>query len=290
MSGYSTTILIYNPKSTGEAKVKADWLKAEIQRRIPKTNVELWPTESAGHAIELAEEAAKKYKQSLVVSVSGDGGYNEVINGAMRLPKDKRPICMVYPAGNANDHRRAIRERDFVEAIVEGKPKPLDLLRVSFGSTIRYAHSYVGLGITPVAAVELNRHTLNALMEAWVVFSTFWKYRPFKIEHRGKQKTLNSIVFANIAEMSKVLTLSEDGDPTDGKFEVITIPDVSKLRLIAVGLKAAFNSLSPQEVVKRYDFTTITKMPMQLDGEVVELKAREKVAIKIEPQAITTLA
>ena len=69
----------------------------------------------------------------LIVSVSGDGGYNEVVNGVMDAGND-RAVCAVRAAGNANDHRRVTREQPLADAIVAGDVRRIDLLRLTVGS------------------------------------------------------------------------------------------------------------------------------------------------------------
>ena len=69
-------------------------------------------------------------------------------------------VCAVLPAGNANDHRRATREQPLADAIVTGSVTRIDLLRLTVegtSPTTRYAHSYIGLGLTPVVAVDLQK-------------------------------------------------------------------------------------------------------------------------------------
>ena len=46
---------------------------------------------------------------------------------------------------------------------------------------------------------------------------TFARFRPFAIRlEDGGRRSIDSLVFANIAEMAKYATLSEDGRPDDG--------------------------------------------------------------------------
>lgn len=270
----------------------AQSLADELKAKLTKVHIELSKTERAGHAVELAKSAVKKYPHPLIISVSGDGGYHEVVNGAMAAGKPF--IGAVYPAGNANDHRRATKRQDLVGAIIKGKVTSLDLLRAQIthgNKTYRvYAHSYIGLGITPVVAVELNRHTLTKLKEMMLVLRTFHGYRPFEIKLRnGAVKRFNSLVFANIPEMAKFLTLSAEGKPTDGKFEIISWPDSNKLKIAALALKAIFSNLGKQPQAKRFSFTTLVPMPMQLDGEVVELKKGSGVEVIAAPGALKTI-
>ena len=180
---YSSITIIFNPNSTGDAPEKARQLAKEMKSTMSTTAIHLLETKHAGHAEELAYKAAKKGREPLIVIASGDGGYNEVINGAMRAAQEgATPICAVHAAGNANDHRRAVQKQPLLESIMAHAVSPLDLLEVEWGDNKRYAHSYVGLGLTPAIAVELNRHTLSSFMEMFLVLKTFWRYQPFEIK------------------------------------------------------------------------------------------------------------
>lgn len=252
--------------------------------------VEVLPTKKAGHAEELAYRAAKKYQNPLIISVSGDGGYNEVINGAWRAQEEgAKPVCAVAPAGNANDHRRTLRRQDLVKSIREQKVTQIDLLQMKVGQNVRVAHSYIGLGLTPVVAVELNRHTLNRFKEMWLVLTTFWKYQPFEILLDGKRKQLGSLVFANIGQMAKVITLSDQADSSDGQFEIIEFPHWSKLALVIAILKSLVGQLPPVARARKISFAIIKPQPIQLDGEVTELSAGDQVEVKSLPRALATI-
>ncbi len=94
--------------------------------------VQLCPTEHAGHARDLAAHAAATGRP-LIVSVSGDGGYNEVVDGVMQAGNPD-VVCAVMAAGNANDHRRTTGEQPLADAIVDGEVRRIDLLRLTVGS------------------------------------------------------------------------------------------------------------------------------------------------------------
>ena len=104
---FDRIVVIFNPQSTGEAPQLAEQLRADLAQRLPDMPVQLCPTEHAGHARELAREAAGTGRP-LMVSVSGDGGYNEVVDGVMQAGNPE-VVCAVMAAGNANDHRRTTR-------------------------------------------------------------------------------------------------------------------------------------------------------------------------------------
>ena len=284
--------MIFNPNSTGNARERAEELRDELAGRVPDLPVELIPTEHAGHGRELAERAART-GAPLVVSVSGDGGYSEVVDGIMRAGNG-RAAAAVLPAGNANDHRRATQERPVADAIVAGTVSRIDLLRLTVGegdgATTQWAHSYIGLGLTPVVAIDLEKGTKGSLREIVTVVRTFAKFRPFPLDLAdGRRVTLDSLLFANIDQMAKYATLSEDGTPDDGVFEVVTIPHAAKWKVLGTALRAITRGLGPQPSVKEYRFRTVAPTPMQVDGEVLEVDAGSAVEVRIDPGALATV-
>ena len=289
---FDRILLIFNPHSTGEAQERAEELRDELAERLPGTPVELSPTQRAGHARELAREAAATGRP-LIVSVSGDGGYNEVVDGLMQAGETEA-VAAVLAAGNANDHRRTTRQQPLADAIVAGDVRRLDLLRLTTGrgsdEQVRYAHSYIGLGLTPVVAIDLEKGGKGSLREIVSVVRTFARFRPFAIElEDGGRRSVDSLVFANIPQMAKYATLSEDGRPDDGRFEVITLPHTAKWRILGVAIRAATRGLGPQPTARHFAFTTVKPTPLQLDGEVLPVDAGTAVAVDIAPAALATL-
>jgi diacylglycerol kinase (ATP) len=290
VTSFDRIVLIYNPHSTGNAPRLAEELHADLTSRLPEVPVVMRPTEHAGHARDLAREAAQTGRP-LIVSVSGDGGYNEVVNGVMQAGND-HAVCAVKAAGNANDHRRTTAERPLVDAVVAGEVRPIDLLRLTVGDDARtqYAHSYIGLGLTPLVAIDLEKGGKGSFKEIASVVRTFARFRPFTIQLEGDgRRSFDSLLFANITEMAKHATLSETGRPDDGRFEVITLPHTAKWRILGVALRAATRGLGPQPTAEHYAFTTLNPIPLQLDGELLTLDASTPVRIDIAPRALATV-
>jgi diacylglycerol kinase family enzyme len=292
VSSFDRIVIIFNPRSTGNAPRSAEELRDELAKRLPTVPLDLSPTHHAGHARDLARKAAGT-GSSLIVSVSGDGGYNEVVNGVMDAGNDDA-VCAVRAAGNANDHRRTTRERPLADAIVAGDVRRIDLLRLTVGTgsaaQVRYAHSYIGVGLTPVVAVDLEKGGKGSWREIVSVVRGFSRFRPFPIRlENGRRRSIDSLVFANIAEMAKYATLSDNGAPDDGRFEVITQRQTGKIRVLATAIRAAIRGLGPQPSATHYAFTTLAPMPLQLDGELMELEADTLVAVDIAPRALPTI-
>lgn len=289
---YDRVVVVYNPNSTGHAGERARDLRADLVRRAPDLHVGLVATEYAGHAADIAREEAGRGRP-LIVSVSGDGGYHEVVNGAMSAVGD-RWVCAVLPAGNANDHRRATEERPLTDAIVEGHVTRIDLLRMRTSGpeqSVVYAHSYIGLGVTPVVAVELEKGGKGSLREVVATVRAFSRFKPFEVTlPDGTVKRIDSLVFANIHEMAKVATLSnETGRPDDGSFEVITLDHGPKWRILATAVRASLRGLGEQPSVQSYAFTITKPMPIQVDGEISDLKAGTTVTVDVAAGALATV-
>ena len=287
--------IIYNPNSTGDGKKNAREL-AEALGASKRHQVELIETKYAGHAKKLACDLARKYDYPIIISASGDGGYNEVVNGVMEaVANGSSSVCAVLPSGNANDHDRAVGELPLCDAILTTEPTLIDLLLLTAtapdGSVQTcYAHSYIGLGLTPVVAVELNRHSLTAIKEASVVVTSLMKFRPFTITAGGKQLVLDSLIMSNIDSMAKVFKLSQESAVDDGIFEINAFPHRHKLWLLAKLLRGATFGLEPTRSVKEYEFTVSKAMPIQLDGEVMKLARDTQVKVTSEYQVLKTYA
>lgn len=102
---------------------------------------------------------------------------------------------------------------------------------------------------------------------------SFAQFRPFEIQlENGSRQRFDSLVFANISQMAKVATLAEETRrPDDGMFEVITLRHTAKWRILANAVKASITALGKQPSVHSYSFTTLTPLPVQIDGEVMDL-------------------
>lgn len=287
MSQLSRVVVVLNPNSTGDGPTNARRLHDELEGTV---EVELLETEYAGHAEEIAREQVMEDADTLVVSASGDGGYHEVVNG---IVPTGRGLAAVLPSGNANDHASAVQERPLAQAIRDvvqgGRPTRIDLLQVQGSGRTRLAHSYVGVGITPVAAAALNEHDLDAVKEALLVMKAFWGYRPLTITHDGRDISLDSLVFANIDRMAKYAQLAPDSEPDDGRFETLLIPHRSKFRLLADFTRVLRGAHPVESRETPYEFRTHTPMPLQLDGEVFHVDEGTSVTVSCLPLALRTV-
>lgn len=289
---YPIVAVIYNPNSTGSSKVMAEDFEKSIRNHAPKQKVTLIPTKYAGHAEKLAYKISKRYKTPLIFSSSGDGGYNEVINGAVKAQnKGFKPTTGLLPAGNANDHYHNVHTDDIVDLIIANKPKHIDLLRISYTSNKkamhRYAHSYIGFGISSMVGQELNKTKLNKAKETWLVVRTLFTVGPVKLKIDDTTGKYDSIIISNVDRMSKYLNVSRPSNIDDGLFEVTISRHENKLKLIALILRASLVKLKEDIQTNTFSLDTVETTVAQADGEIITIDPNSRVDISIEKQALT---
>ncbi len=298
MNVFDHIAIIFNPNSTGDAPQMAKELAHDIAKNHKTIGIKatLTPTKEARHAITLARDIAIKYKRPLIISVSGDGGYNEIVNGAMQAKLKKKscnPVVAVVGAGNANDHRRVMRDEPLIKLIRAGKPRSFDLLLIEAKAKnftlSRYAHSYIGLGITPDVGNELNKRTKSIWSEISMIAYTYKKYAPFHIVRNSSKVLLDNLIFANINEMAKFVKLDEENTIRDGKFEVIELRHRSKIHMFGTLLKAAVVGFKNQPSFQTYTLKTIDALPIQLDGEIEKLPKNTSLTVKSIHKGIESL-
>jgi diacylglycerol kinase (ATP) len=291
MQPYTAISIIYNPASTGPSKRNALTLSKALQFTAVNHIVEVVPTLFPGHAESLAYDLAMASSHPLIISSSGDGGYNEIVNGVLRAQLEgAHPTCGLLPSGNANDHYRNVHRGPLVDQILKGEQLQIDMLSIeSFANGHpwkRHAHSYIGVGLTPTVGEELNKVELNRWREAWIVLKTLYKFQPSRLIVHGKERRYDSLIFSNVGRMSKVLSLSDTAELTDGKFEVISFRSHSRSYLVRRLLKAMTFGLHTDRKVSQYDFTTVKPTHIQLDGEVFSIDANATVKIRLEPKVL----
>ena len=105
------------------------------------------------------------------------------------------------------------------------------------------------------------------------VVRSFARFRPFEIE---------------LEDGSRQRLAEETGTPDDGMFEIITLHP-AKWRILATAVKASVAGLGKQPSVRSYAFTTVTPLPLQLDGELMDLPAGATVRVDIASRALQTV-
>lgn len=287
---YSLIAIIYNPNSTGPSHDMAKQCRSDILKKLPTQKIELIATKHAGHAETLAYDIAKANKKPLIISSSGDGGYHEVINGLMRAQNEgATPIAGLLPAGNANDHHRNLTKGKLADIITK-KPQTIDLLLLKGtqkGKKLhRYGHSYVGFGLTPEIAAELNKNDLNIFNQTWLVIKGLLTIRSVALSVKDRRHRYDSVILSKVQTMSKVMTVADTLQSDDGKMALTMFRRRKRLTLIKKLLKSSLLSLSDDKRVTSFSAKTVHTTLLQIDGEISKLDANSQVRVTVEKQTL----
>ena len=289
---YKYICIIYNPNSTGNSIDNAKDFADELKKLKVEAEIELIGTKYAGHAQKIARTIAKKADSVLIVSSSGDGGYNEVINGVLAQP-NKKVVTHVLASGNANDHHEATAKNSNIKSIITQQPKLIDVIKVE--TTIdkkpwtHYAHSYVGIGATPIIGRKLTKLKINFFNEKLVVLKELLKFRYVVLRKNDTYIRYSSVVYTTIDRMSKVMKLSDKASIADGKMELYAVRYRSLWKLVYVLIRAVVIGISETRRLASDEFSTVTKTSIQLDGEVFVIDEKSKVKISCKKQLLKTL-
>ena len=136
--------VIFNPAAgRRRARRRLEQIRAEWG-----AHVEFQPTEHAGHAVELAEQAARE-GIPVVAAAGGDGTVHEVVNGLMRAGRPDVRFALI-PVGSANDFAYSLRHT--------ADPQRIDVGRVRApGGRERYFACNVGMGLGGAVTWESRR-------------------------------------------------------------------------------------------------------------------------------------
>lgn len=293
---FTNIVIVYNPNSTGPSKRNAFRLRDILKRRLPKAvKVIARGTKYAGHAEEIAASYAKDDAKALLISSSGDGGYNELINGVL-VHKTRHVTVAVLPSGNANDHHHAVADDDFINRVIAGRSRLIDVIDVRATQEAepwqRYAHSYVGIGLTAYIGKQLAQAKLNPVNEKWLVLKYLVKFGhvTMKLEGNSSWQRYSNVIVANINRMSKIIQLSDQAEVDDGQVELYVTSRQSVLDTIAVVFRGATFGLTPNRRTNQVTFTAKNNGQLQCDGEVYEFDGAEPVTIRAQKQFLRTLA
>lgn len=151
------TCVIYNPAA---GRGRAAWAVRRMRRRL--AGVVFQPTREAGHATELARQAARD-GFARVVAAGGDGTAHEVANGILTSDRSE-VVFAAWPAGSMNDYAfvcglgrwwHTARQRPLTVVFA-------DVLRVTTDRCTCYSINGVGVGFGGLVTVESWRfHRLS---------------------------------------------------------------------------------------------------------------------------------
>jgi len=269
----------------------------------------LHKADACGKGIQIAKDLCNDGFRHLIV-VGGDGTINEVVNGIMTSDANPQDVYLaVLPLGRGNDwartHHFPNSYADCIDILHDGIFKPHDLAKVESlhdnnSTDTRYFINIAGFCFDAEVIYDVchnKPHFGNISVYLLSLARMLFKYRsqPLTIsspdfQYEGKTFI---IAVANCQYNGGGMRQAPMADPYDGKLDVVVIPKVSKLTVIA-NVKALFSGdhIKKIHIIKTYRTQELTISSDQcIRGEVEgELLNPGNYRIRILPQSINILA
>lgn len=274
--------LIFNPHSDrGRSWDKAAALQPILERQGGGS----WSsTEYPTHATELAEQAANA-GYDVVAAIGGDGTVHEVVNGLMRVPKDKRPMLGVVPIGSGNDFGNTLGVLEESEAAMEqvftGEPRTIDIGEIRDRSgRVEYWDNTLGIGFDATVTIYSYQITYlqGFLMYLWAVIQTIFRKLDAPImklttDNEEFEGEVLMFVACNGPREGGGFFVAPDAIPDDGIFHYAMIKKVSKLMMLRLipevmnGTHARFKDVRMGSF-KELTLSSERPVTVHMDGEV----------------------
>jgi len=280
-------------------------LCADILAEVFPSGFEVRFTEWAGHAVELAREAAAAGCE-LVVAAGGDGTVNEVVNGlAEALDRTRLGILSL---GTGKDLIKTLgipaELPQAVRVLAEGAVRRIDIGRATFidrsGRQAQRLFVNVGdVGFSGAVVERVNRSSkalggflsyLGGLVTTLLTYSN--KLVHITIDGRVEEiGVVNAVVVANGQYFGGGMWVAPTAQVDDGLFDIAVIGDVGKVEVIGNVPKLYRGTLASHPKVRYFRGRNVTvtsgdEVLLDLDGEQ---PGRAPVTFQLLPQALACM-
>ncbi len=279
--------VIVNPIA-GAGKTAKKWRQIIGLLRSLGLDFEHDLTEAPGHAIELAESAAKNGCE-LVVSVGGDGTINEVVNGLYNTNGFGDVTLGIISTGTGADYIRTLGiPRSYREAcrrLVKPGRRTVDICVVEYANEghmeKRLFVNFAGLGFD-AEIVRATTQEFKALgdiasyLMGLVTTLALYKNKEISLVIDGEveKRRICSVLMSNGKYGGGGMLIAPDADPADGLFDVVIIGDLTKPDLLRSlpRIYKGTHVTHPKVSVKRareIEIRPTLRMAIQADGELL---------------------
>ena len=280
------TVFVVNPASANGSTGRR-WPEMERRAGAAGLRGETLVSEAPGEAVELARSACER-GAALVVAVGGDGTVNEVVNGLMLAPPERRADLAVLPRGTGMDFARTFRISSNVERAAAvargGATRTLDVGRLGYASGDgsageAYFAGFASAGMSGAVAQRANASSKvlgGRISFLWATLAVFakWRNSEIEVEVDGERRAARmlDVVVANVRYLNGGMLLCPEAEPDDGVFDVLLIGDITKRDLAATLPKVYRGTHLPHPKVElvrtpRVRVESATPLPVELDGE-----------------------
>ncbi len=273
-------VLIANPNAgRGGTKRTAEIERFRVALAKRGVEIEVLPTTAAGHATELAAEAAKRNGATVIVS-GGDGTINEVLQGIVGT--DVR--LGIWPRGTANVLAREVGMPTDLERVAEiiagGKTRQIfpGMATDETSGVRRYFFLMAGIGLDASVVERVNPGLKRRIGKGAFWFSGLghlanWQPVPFEVEVDG---AIFPATFAAVGKGSLYggdLHITPRASLYAPEFEICLINSNSRLRYLRLLSGAMRGGMSDGNDQVRFISTDIARVTgnvmVQVDGELI---------------------
>ena len=221
--------VICNPASSGGSREPE-----ELHRELEGYELEWITTESPGDAT----EAAKEYRDGLLIVVGGDGTISEVVNGLGKAGFPEGVTLAILPAGTGNDLAETLAipdDPDEAEAVLrQNRVRTLDVVRVlseGIGEQffINVATGGMGAEISGVADGELKKRWGKlAYLRASLEVAREYEAKEVTLTLDGAERKLRAanLAIGNCRYAGSGWLAAPRANPEDGLLDLVVIEDV----------------------------------------------------------------
>jgi diacylglycerol kinase (ATP) len=299
---FQNALLIHNPNAGSGGNARRRQL--DVARRILSAGgieAELTETTGPGHAIEIAQQAARE-KRQLVIACGGDGTLNEVVNGLAHLQNGHRVPLALLPGGTANILAKELSipwnipnaARGLVGAevyeIALGLATPLEQPKKK-----RYFLSVAGAGPDGMIVYSIDlglKARLGILAYWWQGAREVFRYTfpRFRVRTGDRQLEATLVVIGRTRHYGGPFKITDQANLFEDQFEVLALTTRSGFRYLSYLPTLWMGNLRKEEDAHYWKADTLTCEPLdgkpvyaQVDGEPL---SRLPVEFSIVPRAL----
>jgi YegS/Rv2252/BmrU family lipid kinase len=303
-------LIITNPKSAGgDTEEKWASIASDFATHFGAFDVAF--TTHKGHAVEIARREATQGRK-LIIACGGDGTINEVANGILQSGFEAE--LGIIPSGTGGDFRRTLKipinARDAAQALKKGQTEKIDVGRVTFIGHDNKEETRYFLGVSSFGlageVIERAKKDEEKLYEKILPTKAAYTVATLQSKLASPNKTVlvqiddkselcltvTNLCVANAKYFGGGMFVAPDAKLNDGKFDVVSIGDLSTADVLLNGYKLFLGSHLSIEQVNHTLAKKITASPMNKDDEIKlevdgELPGRLPATFEIIPKALS---
>src|ERR1043165_3277494 len=291
-------LVIVNPSSASGSTGQA-WPGVASDLRSEFGSFQTAFTKVRGDAASIAADAARKGVK-FIIACGGDGTISEVANGILSSGKDAE--LGIMPSGTGGDFRRTLeipsRGRDAARILRIGRSVRIDVGRVSYtdqngADATRY---FVGVASCGMSTKVIERVKTDEVSFVNALLKTAMRNAPVRLvvqldDSHERQLVVSNLCIANARYFGGGMKIAPDAKLTDGKLDVISIGDLSAMKIFTSAPRIYTGSHLSMPEVSHALARKVSVRPADREAEIAlemdgELPGRLPATFQVVPGAL----